>query len=130
MLQAIYTLWYESSSPVSCKNVPFKPNGYKRAQPVSPRALSLVRKTFHRKFKKLTTPTLGPKKPVLVIAFRTALTLDVKLCSLAVRWLFVSTNSIKGQFLGVVGCKSPTLTVSKHSQQLIYELRLSNIRKF
>ena len=34
-----------------------------------------------------------------------------KLDGLVVRWLFVSTNGIKMQFLGVVGFKSSTLTV-------------------
>ena len=51
---------------------------YEKVQPVSPRVLSLVEKTSHRKLKILTTLKLGPKKTVLVIAFRIALTLDVK----------------------------------------------------
>ena len=50
-------------------------------------------------------------KTVSVIAFRIAVTLDVKMYGLVVRGLFVSTNGIKMQFLVVVGFKSSTLTV-------------------
>ena len=59
-----------------------------RAQPVSRRVLSLVEKTSHRYYKILTPPKLGPKKTMLIIAFRIALTLDVKIvwfgCQVAV----------------------------------------------
>ena len=50
-------------------------------------------------------PKLGYKKTESVIAFRIALTLDVKIV-----W-FVSINGIEMQFFGVVGFKSSTLTV-------------------
>ena len=55
---------------------------------VSPRVLSLVVKTSHRYQTILTPPKLGPKKTVSIIAFRIALTLDVKIvwfcCQVAV----------------------------------------------
>ena len=73
---------------------------YEKVQPVSPRVLSLVVKI-------LTPFKLGPKKIVSVIAFRNLMS---KLDGLVVRWLFVSTNGIKMQILGVVGFKSSTLT--------------------
>ena len=59
-------------------------------QPVSPKKLSLVSKTSNHKFKKKKSDTLNlvPKKPVFVIAFQIALTLDAKIvwfgCHLAV----------------------------------------------
>ena len=47
-------------------------NSYEREQPVSRRVISLVEKTSH-------PPKLGPQKTVSIIAFRSALTLDVKI---------------------------------------------------
>ena len=43
----------------------------------------------------MTTLKLGSKKTLLVIAFPIALTPDVKVYGLIVRWLFVSTNGIQ-----------------------------------
>ena len=46
-----------------------------------------------------------------------------KLYGLVVRWLFVSRNGIKMQFLGVVGFKSSTLTVYFLSSWLVHQKR-------
>ena len=46
-----------------------------------------------------------------------------KLYGLVVRWLFVSRNGIKMQFLGVVGFKSSTLTVYCLSSWFVHQKR-------
>ena len=46
-----------------------------------------------------------------------------KLYGLFVRWLFVSGNGIKIQFLGVVGSKSSTLTVYCLRSWFVYQIR-------
>ena len=45
---------------------------------------------------------------------------DTKWNGLVVRWLFVSTNGIKMQILGLVGFKSSTLTVYCFSSWLVH----------
>ena len=57
----------------------WRPEPYEEVQPVSPRALSLVGKTSNCKLEILTTPKTGPKKTLLVIAFRIAWTPYVKI---------------------------------------------------
>ena len=65
---------------------------------------------------------------MLVIAFRIALTLDVKKNNLVVRWLFVSTKSITMQFLGVADFKGLILAVYRLS--LIYLPKTETIFNF
>ena len=84
-----------NSNTLSNLNLAHLLKTYKKAQPASPRALSLSKKTFHRELKILTTPF---KKTGSVTAFRIALTLDVKIvwfgCQVAVcvnKW---RTNAI------------------------------------
>ena len=83
-------------------------NASEKDQPVNPRVLSLVVKTSHCYWKILTPPKLGSKKTVLIIAFRIALTLDVKTVWFGRQ---VALCVQKMQYLVVVGFKSSTLTV-------------------
>ena len=61
---------------------------YERVQPVTTKVVSVVGKTSQPKYKNLTTPQVGPKKTMSVVAFRIALIIDVKIawfvCQVAV----------------------------------------------
>ena len=78
---------------------------YENIKPVSTRVLSLVGKTYQPKFKMMTTPNIGPEKTVSLIDFRIALTLDLNIVWFGRQRLFVSTNVIRMQYLGVVHLK-------------------------
>ena len=96
---------------------------YKRDQPVIGRVLSLVEKTSHRNTKFWPPLNLVPKKLCWSKLSELIWHLMSKLYVLVVRWLFVSRNGIKVQFLGVVGFKSSTLTVYCLSSWFVQQQR-------
>ena len=76
-------------------------------------SLSLKKPSYLFFYKILTpTPKLGPQKTVMIIGFRIALTLNVKIVWFAHQVAVCAQKRHKMQFFGVVGFKSSTLTVN------------------
>ena len=83
---------------------------YENIQQVTTRIVSLVGKTSISKCTLLTTPKVGPQKPVLVLLFIFALILDVKIA-----WLGCQVAAIiilkKWDLLDTTNLKSVTITI-------------------
>ena len=73
---------------------------YEEVEPVSPWLLFLVGKVSHCKYKTLTLPKLGDKKPCRSWLSELHWQFKSKLYGLLFRCLFLSRNSIQMQFLG------------------------------